>query len=231
MAISADCDKTAVGNYIDFLSNEVPETKSIVLMPDGSLKPKSRIPQLLRAADGFLDKANNPLAALDCYTAVLLISPDYRKAHVVRYKRALAWKQLKEGVFVMHEADKAIELSSDYPDPHDLRGTMYSRSGRPKLALADYSKALALDPNRPKILYRRGMTYLRMKNYEKSVKDFTAAIQLAENHLPAYYMRARAYRGLRDTKAAVADLEQILKLKPNFRKARVLLRVIRQENR
>ena len=84
-----------------------------------------------------------------------------------------SYVQLKRYNDAMTAIERAIQIEPEFGGNYALRGIIYDRSGRHKLAMADYEKALKLEPD-----VAEGMHWLDRLLYNVQEKPSTVADRL-----------------------------------------------------
>jgi len=98
--------------------------------------------------------------------------------------------QLKRYDAALNAIERAIKLTPDFGGNYALRGIIYDRSGRHRLAMADYEKALKMDPE-----VAEGMHWLDRLLYNVQEKPPTVADRL--EYLKEQYALPESKRVLR----------------------------------
>ncbi|MBI1992680.1 MAG: tetratricopeptide repeat protein [Candidatus Omnitrophica bacterium] len=106
---------------------------------------------------------------------------------------------------------KAIELDSTYPTPHNDVGVLLEEEGRLEEAERSYKDALSLNPNHPEANANLAMLYERLGQKEKAIAHWTKRYQLgdpadpwtdrAQQRLVALGALKQAVPGLNDASA------------------------------
>src|SRR5262249_1304757 len=90
----------------------------------------------------------------------------------------------------------------------ESRGLVYSRMGKSKEAIADFSRSIEIDPSGSTAYADRGLECIVGKRYEEAIKDFSDSIARGQDLAVCYKFRAQANHYLGDNKGAIADLEK-----------------------
>jgi tetratricopeptide (TPR) repeat protein len=96
-----------------------------------------------------------------------------------------------------------------------FRGIAYSRAGRHRSAIADYSSAIELNPLWFAPYHNRGADYRALHQPKRAIADFNAAIRLAPRSVDAYVARGIVYHlDLGRRRRAIADYNRALRINP-----------------
>jgi tetratricopeptide (TPR) repeat protein len=97
------------------------------------------------------------------------------------------------------------------------RGILYSRLGKPDLALSDYNDGLALNPDMGEGYVDRGATYIVLRRYEDALQDIDKGIAMNSNRLQvAYYDRGLVQEAMGNIRGAYEDFKKAVEIQPNF---------------
>lgn len=145
--------------------------------------------------------------------------------------RAMDFVTLRDYENALRDADRAIELTPDYPLAYFLRGQIRHRmmridngdESRPgsdsrsrntlrRMALdeslADFDKVVELSPRMAPAWFDKGNLHLELGDYTSAISAYTRALELAPNMGQAYYNRGYIYLKLGNRQAGIADLSK-----------------------
>lgn len=129
----------------------------------------------------YLKNTGKPNEAMEDYTRLLAIRPDYIAGYI---NRGGVYRLLGKGALACYDYNKAydlfIESGSKYSDNRPIlivlffcRGLIYKQTVRYDMAERDFSKALLFDPENKAIRDNRIECNMELKNYKKVLKDLT----------------------------------------------------------
>lgn len=96
------------------------------------------------------------------------------------------------------------------------RGIYYDAIGKPKLALADYSKSIESNPHYSAPHNNRGSIYKRQGRAELALKDFDSSIEIDPQNYYALNNRGLFFMERGKMKQAEADFDRAIALNPRF---------------
>lgn len=119
---------------------------------------------------GFVQKA------LDEYETILKSFPDEPGAYLARGELAL-----DEGrpLDALKDLTKALELSPDNAEIHNLTGLCFKLQGETEQAIAAYTQAVALDPRYIQAYLNRGFVHKWNGDLQSALSDYEQAVSLA----------------------------------------------------
>lgn len=153
----------------------------------------------MQQADGFVDRANELLAAEEpnaaneeCYKA-LAVAADY----------ARSWQCSGDTFYTLgrHELaaiayQKALDLDPDTARLWGDRAKVLAELERPAEALVAYDRALQLDPTLLSARSGRGRALLALERYEEALEQFQTVAEQEPNNLEAWERQAEALDAL-----------------------------------
>jgi tetratricopeptide (TPR) repeat protein len=96
-----------------------------------------------------------------------------------------------------------------------FRGIAYSRIGKHRSAVADYSSAIELNPLWFAPYHNRGAGYRALRQPKRAIADFNAVLRLSPKSADAYVARGVVYHlDLGQRRRAIADYSRALKINP-----------------
>lgn len=134
----------------------------------------------------------------------------------------LSFRERKEYVKAMVEAEKAIALDPNYANAHILLATLLYYAGRAEESVERIKKAMRLNPHHPfNYTFHLGQAYYTLKRYDDAVATFKKGLESnpASERLHVWLAAALAKAGRMDDAAWEAD--QIRVLNPGFSLARM----------
>ncbi|XP_046859863.1 dnaJ homolog subfamily C member 7-like [Xenia sp. Carnegie-2017] len=134
---------------------------------------------------------DNEEQAFKCFTNVLKIDPDHKKAKAIRKKA------------------KLLQATKD-------NGNNAYKRGNFEEAYSIYTNALTIDPNNvstsAKLYYNRAVVASKLNKMTEAIDDCTEAIKLDGSYLKAYMKRAKCYMESENYEEAVRDYEKVCKM-------------------
>jgi len=127
---------------------------------------------------------------------------------------------------------KAIALmqlkGTDLASAYNGRAVILSELDRRPEAIEEMTRAIAAAPKQAFYYGNRARIYRAMKMPTKAAADFTRVIELSAKPGASHYTdRCRAYAEAKARSKAIADCEKALTLRPKFRRAAKLLKVLK----
>jgi protein O-GlcNAc transferase len=110
---------------------------------------------------------------------------------------------------------RAIELKSDWPDPHANLGNIFRKLGRYAEAEPHLRRALTLNPEHAKAHNFLGIVLYQTDRLAEAAQEFRRALELRENDFEAWNNLGMVQTRLGDAPAAIAAFRRSLALKPN----------------
>jgi tetratricopeptide (TPR) repeat protein len=96
-----------------------------------------------------------------------------------------------------------------------FRGIAFSRAGKHRSAIADYSSAIELNPLWFAPYHNRGADYRALRQPKRAIADFNSVIRLSPRSADAYVARGVVYHlDLGQRRRAIADYNRALKIDP-----------------
>lgn len=92
------------------------------------------------------------------------------------------------------------------------RGANYTKVGKSKEAIQDYTIALRYNPTDSKTLTNRANAYGMQARYDEAIKDYSNALKSDENDAGIYYNRALTYYYMKNIKACSYDLQMSIRM-------------------
>jgi tetratricopeptide (TPR) repeat protein len=96
-----------------------------------------------------------------------------------------------------------------------FRGIAFSRAGKHRSAVADYSSAIELNPLWFAPYHNRGAGYRALRQPKRAIADFNSVIRLSPRSADAYVARGVVYHlDLGQRRRAIADYNRALRIDP-----------------
>jgi tetratricopeptide (TPR) repeat protein len=96
-----------------------------------------------------------------------------------------------------------------------FRGIAFSRAGKHRSAIADYSSAIELNPLWFAPYHNRGADYRALRQPKRAIADFNSVIRLSPRSADAYVARGVVYHlDLGQRRRAIADYNRALRIDP-----------------
>jgi predicted O-linked N-acetylglucosamine transferase (SPINDLY family) len=164
-------------------------------------------------------RRRDPGRAIELYSRVTQLQPEYGLAH---YKRGNVLKdcgQLEEAVA---SYDRAVALDPGHANAFCNRGTVLESLNRLDAALDSYERAIALSPTDPLVHYNRGNLLRRLGRLEESLASYAQAILAKPDYAEAHFNRATLLKELRRSDEALASYDDAIQSAPGFFQAHLL---------
>lgn len=144
--------------------------------------------------------------AIDDLNRAIAISPNDSSLHALQAK---AYLDLGQSDRAIESYNKAVGLTTNPPASLlQARGLVYSRMGKSKEAIADFTRSIEINPAGSTAYADRGLEYLVLERYKEAVTDFTDSIEYGQDLAVCYKFRGQSKYYLGDQKGAIADLEK-----------------------
>ena len=116
----------------------------------------------------------------------------------------------------IQQLTKEIELEPK-ADTFYLRATAYFRTGKFKLAVADFTEAIRRESANAENFYSRGFCYLELGDIEQSLDDFSKSVELfpSSHKWRGHVARGNSHQALKHDKEAIADFRKAVELAEN----------------
>ena len=112
---------------------------------------------------------------------------------------------------------KAIRIQPSQAIYYFNRGITYSKMGKHKKAIDDFSGAIHYGSDEFKkemlVFHFRGQEYTKIGDYEKAIDDFSESIRLRPDYIKSLLMRGNAFFGAGDKDKTKADFDEYLRRK------------------
>lgn len=134
----------------------------------------------------------------------------------------LTFRERKEYVKAMVEAEKAISLDPNYANAHILLATLLYYAGRADESIDRIKKAMRLNPHHPfNYTFHLGQAYYTLRRYDEAVGAFQKGIESnpASERLHVWLAAALAKSGRMDD--ALWEADQVKVLNPDFSLSRM----------
>jgi TolB-like protein/Flp pilus assembly protein TadD/tRNA A-37 threonylcarbamoyl transferase component Bud32 len=120
------------------------------------------------------------------------------------------------------EAEIALRLRPDLPEPHEALASYWSLRGDAAKSIEELGLALAAFPNSADLRRAHGVTLTSAGRYDEGVAELEQAVQLEPTSLKATADLATTYSRLRRREEAVQALDRAIALGPEFHPAKVI---------
>jgi tetratricopeptide (TPR) repeat protein len=116
----------------------------------------------------------------------------------------------------IEDFNKAIELDSNYYEPHYFRGIINMSFEKFNEAFEDFNRVVEIDPDNKWGYFHRGNALNELKDITNAIVDFDNALLLDPNLKEAYKNRGDAKSKLNDFKGAIDDYSKGIELDSNY---------------
>lgn len=130
-----------------------------------------------------------------------------------------AWIQANRVVDAIKAYDRAIELQTDYVDPHFNKGNALLRLGRTEEALASFEHAIALAPALAVAHYNRATVLENMGRVTAAMDSYRTVLHLEPNNVQAQFNLGCIYLQLKAFEEAVACMDKVIVAAPQLAQA------------
>lgn len=128
---------------------------------------------------------------------------------VAYFVRGLAYRELRDPVHALADAQQAIELDPNYASAHVLLATLLYFNGRPQEGLDLMKRAIALNPKHPyNYSFHLGQAYFILGRYAEAIDAFSRVLESnpAAERVHLWMAAAYAQTGRKD--AAAWEIDQ-----------------------
>lgn len=127
----------------------------------------------------------------------------------------LTWKQSHYWQNSIELFSRAMQITKDNPQAHDLFASALVEEGKIGEAVDHYSRAIHLQPDNGRTYYNRGVAYAKLGQYHLAVKDYDASIRLNPYYANAFNNRGNIYAMFSRHQYAINDFSEAIRLQPN----------------
>jgi len=162
-------------------------------------------------------KNNRPDKAIEDFSTVVEINPDYLQAYINRGLIYLEKNDIKNALQDYNRSLDLIDTSGNILNPSisnalGNRGLIYSRMGQYQKALADFDLAIKLNPSNPNNYLNRAFAYMQLREYDKAIQDFTVCNKFDPANSDIINNRGVCYLHRGDLKSALDDFNKAIEL-------------------
>ena len=163
--------------------------------------------------------------AINYYTQSILLNPDKHLLSTLYQRRASCYSVSGKLESAIGDYNKAIELTSNYPNLYNNRGSAKSELGRYEEAITDFDKAIRLNPDLSIAYSNRGSAKSELGRYEETITDFDKAIRLNPDDAITYINRGSAKFKMEHFSEAEQDLQMALQLAEQDDNAKLVAKI------
>jgi tetratricopeptide (TPR) repeat protein len=156
------------------------------------------------------------LKAIDDFTKVIEIDPNYALAYTNRGSAKIELKQYHEAI---EDYNKAIEINPIHADNYYNRGLTKGKLKQYHEAIEDYDKTIEINPTYVLAYNNRGNAKNKLKQYHEAIDDYNKVIAIDPNHADIYINRGNTKANLKQYQEAIDDYNQAIAIDPNHTKA------------
>lgn len=134
----------------------------------------------------------------------------------------LAYRERKEYIKAMVDAEKALKLDPNYANAHMLLATLLYYAGRPEEGLERIKSAMRLHPHHPyNYSFHLGQVYFVLKRYDAAIDALEDAVDRYPSSERLHVWLAAAYAYAGNQESAEWEVAQIMTINPEFSLDRV----------
>jgi tetratricopeptide (TPR) repeat protein len=126
----------------------------------------------------------------------------------------VSWTQVRYWQNSFTLFDHALNVTDNNYIAYFNRGSVNSRLGNYRQAIADYDKAIEINPLNVDGYNNRGNAYSRLGNYRQAIGDYDKAIEVNPNNIDVYNNRGNTYLLLGNYNQAIGDYDKALSMDP-----------------
>lgn len=131
--------------------------------------------------------------AIDLYSCVLQVDPDYAPAYA---SRGYAYAALLDADNAFADYEQALALDEGLVAAYNNRGALYTTQGNFGLAINDFTLAIAFDPDAAVSYNNRGVVHAIEGNYDLALVDFEQALAIDPDYTTPHASIAAVYSAL-----------------------------------
>lgn len=141
---------------------------------------------------------------------------------VAHFVTGLVYRERKDYVKAVVEAEKAIRLDPNYPNGRVLLATVLYYTGRPEEGLEQIQEAMRLEPHHPhNYPFHEGQAYFILERYDEAISTFKHGLEMnpTSQRLRLWLAAAHAQAGQEDY--AAWELDEVLMADPDLTLSRI----------
>lgn len=158
-------------------------------------------------------KLENPERAIQLYTRLIDLRPDFAPAYYKRGNLLRGHNQMKAA---LASYDQAIALDSAHANAFCNRGVVLGLLHRRDEALASYDRAIALNPGDALALYNRGDVLRELERLDEALASYDQAIAVKPDYAEAYCNRGVLLQELEEWDAALVSYDRSIDINPGI---------------
>ena len=157
---------------------------------------------------------NNSDDARAAYEKVIELDPNLVPGHI-NLGNNLLTQEPKDFALAEKHFMKAVAITPDEPNPHDLLGDVHRAQDDLEAAYNDYTKAAELAPDLGSAFQQRGHVNSFLGNYDEARADYTRSAELEDargSNAGGFFLVYRAYVNAHEGnhEAAIAELRELV---------------------
>lgn len=160
----------------------------------------------------FLQSKKRYDAAIECYSKILQIHPQFAYAY---NNRGLARRYIGDYERAIEDFDKCLQMRASDAGAYSSRANTLNFLGRYQDAIADHNKALSINPLNSIYYSNRAITYIFLKDFNAARRDIDQALDLDPRSVNALQNRAALYTKLGLYHKAINDLVKAISFYPS----------------
>jgi serine/threonine-protein kinase len=163
-----------------------------------------------RANNGIVPPNENWLKAEAAANKALALDESLGEAH--NALAAVKMHYYRDWDGAEREFKRAVELSPNYSEAHQLYGTYLAIRGRSEEGLAEKKKALELDPLSVRLNRNLARAFYWKRDYDRAIEQYQKTLELAPNNAFTHILLGYAFEQKGMQKEAVAEWSKALRL-------------------
>ncbi len=141
---------------------------------------------------------------------------------VAHFVTGLVYRERRDYVKAVVEAEKAIRLDPNYPNGRVLLATVLYYTGRPEEGLEQIQEAMRLEPHHPhNYPFHEGQAYFILGRYEEAINTFKHGLEMNPTSQRLRLWLAAAYAQSGQEDYAAWELDEVLMADPDLTVARI----------
>jgi len=160
------------------------------------------------------DREHSLARALEIAEAAITLEPALPLAYFVR---GLVYRERREYVKALVEAERAIAYDANYSNAHVLLATLLYYAGRPEEGLRRIKKAMRLNPQHPfNYSFHLGQVFYILRRHGEAITAFKRGIASNPSSERLHVWLAAAYAQSGNLDEAQWEAEEVRTLNPDF---------------
>jgi len=173
----------------------------------------------------ILVRRGNIESAKNCFLLSLKSNPVYYRSY---YNLGMYYQSKNNPDSAYYYYSQSIRYNPRFWGAYNNRAVVLLDQKKYGESLIDLQKAISLRPFYTEAYINIAIVYRDTGDFDNSIQNHNYALTIAPNSVEALYQRSLTLMKIKKTDLAIADLQKCLQLNPDYKKARVLLDMIKK---